>query len=114
MAGEGFNAPHVDYAGAAPILALTVGLVVILMSGVFGPTKKWAPALAVLTLGATAGLLIWHWNDNLSLVAGALRLDNLAISISLIVLASASTTVLLSVRERAADEAGHGEYYALL
>src|SRR6195952_284915 len=114
MAGEGFNAPHVDYAGISPVIALTVGLVVILMSGVFGPTKKWAPGLAVLTLGATAGLLLWHGNDNLSLVSGALRVDNLAISISLIAIASAFTTILLSVRERAADEAGHGEYYALL
>ena len=70
MAGEGFVAPHVDYAGLAPVIALTVGLVVILMSGVFGPTKRWAPGLAVLTLGAAAGLLIWHWNDNLSLVVG--------------------------------------------
>ena len=55
MAGEGFNAPHVDYAGIAPVIALTVGLVVILMSGVFAPTKRWAPGLAVLTLAATAG-----------------------------------------------------------
>src|SRR6195952_5372103 len=114
MAGEGFNAPHVDYAGISAVIALTVGLVVILMSGVFGPTKKWAPGLAVLTLGVTAGLLIWHWNEHLSLVSGALRVDNLAISISLIAIASAFTTILLSVRERAADEAGHGEYYALL
>jgi NADH-quinone oxidoreductase subunit N len=114
MAGEGFNAPHVDYAGISPVIALTVGLVVILMSGVFGPTKKLAPWLAVLTLGATAGLLLWHWNDNISLVAGALRVDNLAISISLIAIASAFTTILLSIREKAAEEAGHGEYYALL
>ncbi len=114
MAGEGFNAPHVDYAGLAPVIALTVGLVVVLMSGVFGPTKKWAPGLAVITLGAAAGLLIWKWDENLSLVSGALRVDNLAISISLIAIASAFTTILLSIRERAADEAGHGEYYALL
>ncbi|MBN9621424.1 MAG: hypothetical protein J0H06_00485, partial [Actinobacteria bacterium] len=78
MAGESFNAPHIDYAGIAPLIALTVGLVVILMSGVFSTTKRWAPGLAVITLGATAGLLLWHWNDNLSLVAGALRVDNLA------------------------------------
>src|SRR6201996_6109085 len=114
MAGEGFAAPHVDYAGIAPIIALTVGLLVVLMSGVFGPTKKWAPGLAVLTLAATAGLLLWKWDDNISLVAGALRVDDLAISISLIAIVSAFTTILLSVRERAADEAGHGEYYALL
>src|SRR6201990_2403049 len=114
MAGEGFVAPHVDYAGLASVIALTVGLVVILMSGVFSTTKRWAPGLAVLTLAATAGLLLWKGDDNISLVAGALRVDNLAISISLIAIASAFTTILLSIRERAADEAGHGEYYALL
>src|ERR1700755_424709 len=108
MAGEGFVAPHVDYAGMAPILALTVGLVVILMSGVFTPTKRWAPGLAVLTLAATAGLLIWHWGESISLVSGALRSDDLAISISLIAIVTAFFTVLLSNRERAADEAGHG------
>src|SRR6201992_2675331 len=114
MPGQGFNAPHVDYAGLAPLIALTVGVFVILRSGVFGPTKRWAPGLAVLTLAATAGLLLWHWDDNISLVSGALRVDDLAISISLIAILSAFTTILLSIRERAADEAGHGEYYALL
>ncbi|MBS1888869.1 MAG: NADH-quinone oxidoreductase subunit N [Actinobacteria bacterium] len=114
MAGEGFVAPHVDYAALAPLIALTVGLIVILMSGVFETTKRWAPGLAVLTLGATAGLLIWHWNEQIDLVAGALRIDDLAISISLIATVTAFFTVLLSVRERAAEEAGQGEYYALL
>ncbi len=114
MAGDGFVAPHVDYAGIAPVIALTVGLVVILMSGVFSTTRRWAPGLAVLTLGATAGLLLWHWNDRIDLVSGALRVDNLATSISLIAIASAFTTILLSVRERAAEEAGQGEYHALL
>jgi len=79
MSGAGFAAPHVDYAAVAPIMALTVGLVVILMSGVFETTKRWAPGLAVMTLAATAGLLLWHWNDQIDLIAGALRVDNLAI-----------------------------------
>jgi NADH-quinone oxidoreductase subunit N len=114
MAGAGFAAPHVDYAATAPIIALTVGLVVVLMSGVFETTKRWASGLSVLTLAATAGLLLWHWNDQIDLIAGALRVDNLAIAISLIAIVSAFTTILLSVRERAAEEAGQGEYYALL
>ncbi|MBS1861988.1 MAG: NADH-quinone oxidoreductase subunit N [Actinobacteria bacterium] len=114
MAGAGFNAPHVDYAGIAPVIALTVGLVVILMSGVFETTRRWAPGLAVITLAAAAGLLIWKWGENLSLVAGALRVDDLAISISLIAIATAFAAILLSIRERAAEEAGYGEYYALL
>ncbi len=109
-----FEAPHIDYAGIAPVIALTVGLCVVLLSGVFKPLRRSAPALTMLTLGATAGLLIWHWGESLELVAGALRLDDLAISISLIAILTAACCVLLSVREPATEEAGSGEYHALL
>ena len=43
-----------------------------------------APGLTLLTLATTAGLLIWQWGETKSLVTGALRIDDLAISISLI------------------------------
>jgi NADH-quinone oxidoreductase subunit N len=109
-----FNAPNIDYAGVAPIIALTVGFVVVLMSGVFKPTARWAPGLTLLTLAATAGLLIWRWGDPQDLVTGALRIDDLAIAISLIAILSAASAVLLSFGERASEEAGRGEYHALL
>lgn len=109
-----FNEPHIDYAGIAPIIALTVGLVVVLMTSVFKPLRRTAPALTMVTLAATAGLLIWHWDDSLELVSGALVLDDLAISISLIAVLMAAFCVLLSVREPATVEAGSGEYHALL
>ena len=67
-----------------------------------------------MTLAVTAGLLIWQWNESKDLVSGALRLDDLAISISLIAIFSAAFAVLLSIREPAAEEAGSGEYHALL
>ena len=109
-----FNEPHIDYAGIAPILALTVGLVVVLMTSVIKPLRRTAPLLTLVTLGATAGLLIWHWNESLELITGALVLDNLAISLSLIAIGMAAFTVLLSIREPATKEAGSGEYHALL
>jgi len=109
-----FNAPHIDYAGISPIIALTVGICVVLLSAVFKPTKRLAPALTLLTLAATAGLLIWQWGETKDLVTGALRLDDLAISISLIALLTAAFAVLLSIREHAAEEAGVGEYHTLL
>jgi NADH-quinone oxidoreductase subunit N len=109
-----FNAPHIDYAGISPIIALTVGFVVVLMSGVFKPTMRWAPGLTLLTLAATAGLLVWRWGNPQGLVTGALRIDDLAIAISLIAILSAASSVLLSVGERASEEAGRGEYHALL
>jgi NADH-quinone oxidoreductase subunit N len=109
-----FNEPHIDYAGISPLIALTFGICVVLLSAVFKPTKRWAPVLTLLTLGATAGLLTWHWNDPRNLITGALRLDDLAISISLIALLTAAFCVVLSTGERATEEAGSGEYHSLL
>ena len=109
-----FNEPTIDYAGISPLIALTVGLCVVLLSAVFKPFKRSAPLLTMVTLAAAAGLLIWHWEDPKTLISGALRLDDLAISISLIAILTAAFCVLLSIRERATEEAGSGEYHALL
>jgi len=109
-----FNEPHIDYAGISPIIALTVGLCVVLLSAVFKPLRRSAPLLTTIALGATAGLLIWQWDDPKTLITGALRLDDLAISISLIAILTAAFAVLFSIREPAAEEAGSGEYHALL
>jgi NADH-quinone oxidoreductase subunit N len=109
-----FHAPHIDYAALSPVIALTVAICVVLLSAVFGPLRRTAPGLTLVALAATAGLLIWQWGDPHDLVAGALRLDDLAISISLIAIAAAAFAVLLSIREPAAAQAGSGEYHALL
>jgi NADH-quinone oxidoreductase subunit N len=109
-----FHAPHIDYAGLSPVIALTVGLVVVLMTAVFKPLRRTAPALTLLTLASAAGLLIWRWGDSANLITGALRIDDLSISISLIAILTAGFCVLLSSGEAAADEAGRGEYHALL
>ena len=107
-----FNEPTIDYAGISPIIALTVGLCVVLLSGVFKPVKRWAPGLTLVVLATAAGLLIWQWGDPRDLVAGALRIDDLAIAISLIAILTAAFAVLLSIRESAAEQAGLGEYHA--
>ncbi|HEY3435018.1 MAG TPA: hypothetical protein VGK41_05140, partial [Solirubrobacterales bacterium] len=109
-----FNEPTIDYAGISPLIALTVGLCVVLLSAVFKPLKRSAPLLTMIALAAAAGLLIWNWDDPKTLITGALRLDDLAISISLIAILCAGFCVLLSIRERATEEAGSGEYHALL
>ena len=109
-----FHAPHIDYAALSPVLALTVGLCVVLLSGVFKPLKRGVPVLTLITLATTAGLLIWRWDNPQDLVSGALRIDDLAISISLIALLTAAFAVLFSIREPAAEQAGKGEYHALL
>jgi NADH-quinone oxidoreductase subunit N len=109
-----FNAPQIDYAALSPVIALTAGICGVLLSAVFKPVRRTAPFLSFLTLGVAAGLLIWQWNDPTDLVAGALRLDDLAIAISLIAVFSAAFAVLLSIGEPAAEDAGLGEYHALL
>jgi len=109
-----FNEPTIDYAGIAPIIALTVGLCVVLLSAVFKPVRRWAPGLTLLTLAAAAGLLIWQWGESKELVAGALRIDDLSIAISLIAILTAAFCVVLSTREPASEETGVGEYHALL
>jgi NADH-quinone oxidoreductase subunit N len=109
-----FNEPTIDYAGIAPIIALTVGICVVLLSAVFKPVRRWGPGLTILTLAAAAGLLIWRWGEPQDLVSGALRIDDLAISISLIAILTAAFCVVLSTREPATEQVGVGEYHALL
>ena len=109
-----FNAPHVDYSGVAPIIALTAGICVVLLAGVFDRTKRAVPSLTLAVLAVTALRLIISWGDREDLVSGALRLDELAIAVGLIVVAAAAFTVLLSVGEPAVEQAGMGEYHTLL
>jgi len=109
-----FNAPDIDYAALSPVIALTAAICVVLFTAVIRPLRRMAPALTLVGLATTAGLLIWNWGDPTELVAGALRLDDLAISIALIAIAAAAFAVLLSLGEPATDEAGSGEYHALL
>jgi NADH-quinone oxidoreductase subunit N len=109
-----FNEPAIDYAGISPVIALTVGLCVVLLAGVFKPLKRAVPLLTMVTLATAAGLLIWQWGESKDLIAQALRLDDLAISISLIAILTAGFCVLISIREPATEEAGSGEYHSLL
>jgi NADH-quinone oxidoreductase subunit N len=111
-----FNAPEVDYAGLSPVIALTAGLCVVLMLGLI-PRLGGRFTMAYLTvavLGATAGLSIWQWDQNQDLVAGALRLDAFGLAATLIACLAAAIAVFLSIREPAAEEAGHGAFYSLL
>ena len=111
-----FNAPHIDYAGLSPVIALTAGLVIVLMLGLI-PRLSGRFTMAYLTvavLGVTAGLSIWQWDQSHDLVAGALRLDAFGLAATLMACFAAAVAVFLSIREPAADEAGHGAFYSLL
>ena len=110
-----FTAPQIDYAGLSPIITLTAGVVIVLMVGLLPRAGRWTCSVLTLgVLGTAAGLAIWQWGEHTDLVAGTLRLDELGLAALLIALFAAAVTVILSVREPAAEGAGHGAFYALL
>ena len=85
------------------------------MSGVFGPPSAGRRALAVLTLArhrGAADLALGRQPQPRLRGAAGRRPGDLDLADR--DRRRAFFDVLLSVRERAADEAGHGEYYALL
>jgi NADH-quinone oxidoreductase subunit N len=109
--------PHVDFAALSPLIALLGGAVIVLLVGLLG--SRWVraqlvPTLSLLALGAAAGLTIWQWSAEKSIVAGALRIDSLSLTLNLILVAGGVCTVLLAWRSLAAREAAHGEWHALL
>jgi NADH-quinone oxidoreductase subunit N len=110
-------APHIDWAALSPLVALTAGACLVLMVGLLRPAfvrSALVPGLTGLTLAAAAGLGVWQWGENTSVVAGAIAIDDLTLSMLMIFAFAGAATVLLSARSLAAAEAGHGEYHALL
>jgi NADH-quinone oxidoreductase subunit N len=109
-----FNAPHIDYAGLSPVIALTTALVVVLMVGLLPLHRFVIAGLTLAGLGAAAGLAIWQWGEREDLVSGALRLDELGLAAALIAIFAGAVAVVLSMREDSAERAGLGAFYALL
>ena len=111
------DTPTMDYGGLSPIIALTAGLVIVLLAGLVSPRgNRWLSSfLTLAVLGTTAGLLIWRLGEpEIDLVSGALRMDGLAITISLMTLFAAAFAVVLQLRDPGAEEAGHAETHALM
>ncbi len=117
LASAHLKGPHVDFAGLSPLIALLGGAVLVLLVGMI--SSRWVraqavPVLSMGALGAALGLTIWQWNANKSIVSGALEVDDLALVLNLILLGAGACAVLLAWRSLAAQEAGHGEFHALL
>src|SRR3954447_25910019 len=109
-----FNAPHIDYAGLSPVIALTAGMCVVLVAGLFLRSRFFNAGLTIAVLGATAGLSIWQWGSNIDLVPGSVPLVAFGVRATVIAWTAGGTVVLLSIRVPAAREAGHGAFYTLL
>jgi len=111
------KSPTIDWAAISPLVALTAGACLVLMVGLLRPAfvrTALVPGLSVATLGAAAGLGVWQWGENTSVMEGALAIDDLTLALLMVFAFAGVATVLLSARSLAAAEAGHGEYHALL
>ncbi len=109
--------PHIDWAGLSPLIAVLGGALVVLLLGlvVSRTARETAvPALSVAALAIAIGLCAGQWGERKDLIAGALRLDELTLILTIVFCVAGISAVLLSWRHVAPREAAHGEFYALL
>ena len=115
-----FTAPHIDYAGLSPVIALTGGICAALIGGILTDRhqRRVVSTISLIALAAAAGLSIWQWGNREDLVAGALRLDELGLAAALIAIFAAAIVIPLSWRDPAASPEGssprHTEFQVLL
>jgi len=108
--------PHIDWVSFLPFLILAGGAVLVLMVGLLGRVARagLVPLLTVATLVAMIVDAVTRFGHPASIISGALAVDGLAIVLDLIFATAAIACVLLSLRSRAPETAGHGEYHSLL
>jgi NADH-quinone oxidoreductase subunit N len=111
------SGPHIDWAAMSPIVVLAVGALVVLLVGLLRGSvarERVVPILALLTLAGAIATEIWRFPHAATIVAGALRIDDLALIIDLVCAVAAVAVVIMSWRGAAPRAAGHGEYHGLL
>jgi len=112
------HGPHIAWAELSPVVALATGALVVLLVGLAGSAtvrSRVLPVLSLLTLAVAIGTEIWRLSHGpQTIVAGALRMDDLALIVDLVCATAAVAAVLMSLRALAPREAGHGEYHGLL
>ena len=109
--------PVIDWEALSPLIALTAGACIVLMVGLLRSAfvrRHVVPFLTLVALGTTIGLGIWQWGANTSIIEDSLAIDDLTLALTMVFCVGGAATVLLSWRSRAVEEAGEGEYFALL
>ena len=116
LAAAHLKGPHIDWASFSPLLALSVGALVVLLVGLLGSLmrERVVPVLAILTLAVSLGLEIWRFKHPALIISGALQIDDLALILDMLFAVAAIACVVLSIRAAAPHSAGHGEYHSLL
>src|SRR5579863_84756 len=85
--------PHIDWAELSPLVVLAVGALIVLLVGLVGKTEvrsRVVPALALVTLAGAMGTEIWRFSHAQTIIAGALRMDDLGLIVDLVCAASAA------------------------
>jgi NADH-quinone oxidoreductase subunit N len=109
--------PEIDWAGLSPLIAVFAGALVVLLLGLVvsrAARETAVPMLSIATLAIAIGLAVGQWGEREDLIAGALRLDELTLVLTILFCIAGIATVLLSWRHVAPREAAHGEYHAML
>ncbi|MGO9976441.1 MAG: NADH-quinone oxidoreductase subunit N [Solirubrobacteraceae bacterium] len=109
--------PPIDWASLAPMLVLAGGALIVLLFGLLRSEMvrvRIIPLLALATFGGAIAAEIARFHHPATIIAGALRIDDLALIIDMICATSGIAAVIMSLRARAPREAGQGEYYSLL
>jgi NADH-quinone oxidoreductase subunit N len=109
--------PTIDWEALSPLIALTAGACVVLLVGLLRSgfvRRHVVPVLTLVALGTTIGLGIWQWGENVSIIEESLAIDDLTLALTMVFSVGGIATVLLSWRSSAVEEAGEGEYFALL
>src|SRR5690242_1478773 len=108
--------PPIDWEALSPFICLVVGACVVLLVGLARGAfvrRQVVPVLTLITLGVTAGLGVWQWDNTTEIISRAMIVDNLTLALMMIFIAGGIAAVFLSWRSIASAEAGEGEYYAL-
>ena len=110
--------PAVDWHALGPFIALTVGAILVLLVGLVGSESMRSisvPVLTLVSLLVTGILLVGNWSaEPVTIVSGALSLDQLTIGLSLICIIQAAAAVVLSLRRVNEATIGRGEYHSLV
>jgi NADH-quinone oxidoreductase subunit N len=109
--------PHIDWAGLSPLIAVLGGALVVLLLGLVvsrAARETAVPALSIAALALAIGLSTGQWGERTDLIAGALRLDELTLALTIVFCVAGIAAVALSWRHVAPREAAHGEFHALL
>jgi NADH-quinone oxidoreductase subunit N len=112
------QAPSVEWNTLIPYLILGGGAIVTLFASLISgraAQRGLVPLFAVATLIASGVFFALRIHEpDLSVLSGAIRVDDLSCVFSLIFIASALASIVLSYRSETIQNFGRGEMYALL